>query len=446
MEDGLTMAVTADSHLGKRFPTLEFRERDIIDGFDLLLSSIISDRADLLVHGGDLFDTVFPPGWIFELGLSAIQSVPQSVKECSIVEEVSGQRNAPNIFIVHGNHDGTTDARCESGYFSVLKYFDSMSLANYLDVRKMGESLCFPKFICEGGGMKIAIQGLGHRSISQFQNIFAGMEPVKGVDHNILIIHQSLADLTTPYTRGEILPMDLFVDKGYDLIIAGHTHKPMDDEIHGTRFLIPGSSERIDSGEFGERKGYYMVRMTPEDIECSFRMVDLDQVRKIRKYEVDVDGLSGSEITEQCLQSMTDPNIVDALIYFIIRGQTPHGHRDVDRSAIQESLVQRGAKAVKVNTEKVIMKEIGELVSDAEWRNIKITADTFQRLFTERNIRDLSGTPIRDDSVIALLSQAAYRIYRAFERDEKQEVPSILEKDLLAIAEGLYPAEEEEDL
>ncbi len=446
MTNTLTMAVTADSHIGRRYPTLEFRERDINDGFELMLGSIADDNPDILVHAGDLFDTVFPPGWIFELGLSTMQSLPQTGRELSVTVEGPGQANPSNIFLVHGNHDGTADARCESGYFSVLKYFDSMSLCNYMDVRKIDDTIYLPRFICEGAGVRIALQGLGHRSMSQFQNLFAIVEPVEGVDHNILVVHQSLADLTTPYTRGEILPMDMFVDRGFDLVIAGHTHKPLDDQVKGTRFLVPGSSERIDSGEFGERKGYYTLQITRDDIECSFRPVDVDQIRKIRRYEVDVDGLSGSEITEQCLQSVTDPNLTDALIYFVVRGQTPHGHVDVDRTDIEEKLKERGAKAVKVNTEKVIRREIGELVSTDDWKTVRIGAQTFHRLFSERNLRDLSGTPIRDESVISLLAQAAYSIYMAFERDEKHEVPSILEKDLMAIAESLHPGEEEEGI
>jgi len=446
MEEGLTMAVTADSHLGKRYPTMEFRQEDINRGFDLLLNSIISDNPDLVVHGGDLFDTVFPPGWIFELGLTGIQSLPEPGDRCTVREEVTGEENAPNIFMVHGNHDGALDSRCDSGCFSVLKYFDSMSLANYLDVRRMDDTLYHPRFVCEGEGVRIGIQGIGYRSTAQFQNLFSDMRPLEGVDHNVLVIHQAIADLTTSYTLGDWLPMDLFLNRGFDLVVAGHTHRPMDDEAGGTRFLVPGSSERIDSGEYGERKGYYLLRFTRDGIDYSFRPLDLDRVRKIRKYEVDVDGLSGSEITEQCLGSVTEPNIADALIYFIVRGQTPHGHRDVDREAIEESLVRRGAKAVKINTERVMMKEIGELVSDAEWKNIRITAETFNRLFTERAIRDLSGTPIRDESVIRLLSQVAYKIYRAFERDEKEELPSILEKDLLPIAEGIHPEQGGEEI
>jgi DNA repair exonuclease SbcCD nuclease subunit len=440
----LTIAVTADSHLGRKYPTMEFREDDINRGFDLFLDSIISDRPDILIHGGDLFDTVFPPGWIFERGLSGMQSLPEPETDLTVTEEARGEEVAPNIFIVHGNHDGTADARCESGCFSVLKYFDSMSLANYLDVRRADEDIYFPRFVCRSPGVTVAIQGLGHRSTSQFQNLLGDMEPVDGVDHNILVVHQAISDLTTPYTRGDVLPMDLFLDRGLDLVIAGHTHRPVDDRAQGTRFIIPGSSERMDSGEFGERRGYYLVRMTPDEIECAFRMVDLDVVRKIRKYEVDVDALSGTEITRRCMESVTDPDLSDALVYFLLRGQTPHGHRDVDREGIEERLVGMGARSVKINTQKIIMKEIGELVTDAEWRNVRITAETFNRLFSERNIRDLSGNPIRDQSLISRLSDAAYGMFSAYERDRKEEIPEILDRKLMGIAEELHREREEE--
>ncbi len=445
MHEGLTVAVTSDSHVGKKYPTLEFREQDINDGFGLVINDIAKENPDILIHGGDLYDTVFPPGWVFELGLDAMRSLPQAARRVSIVEGETGRTSPSNIFIVHGNHDGTPDARCESGSFSVLKYFDTMSLANYLDVRKAGENIFLPKFVVDDGTVRIGVQGLGHRSVSQFENLFAITEPIEGVHHNVLVIHQSIADLTAPYTRGELLQMDLIASKGFDLVVAGHTHRPVDDVLGTTRFIVPGSTERIDSGEFGERKGYYLLTFTPGDIECVFRTVDVDRVRKIRKYDLDVDGLSGTEITDQCVQAVTDPDITDALVHFVLRGQTPHGHVDVDRADIEERLKQRGARAVKVNTERLIRREIGELVSTEDWKAVRITADTFRRLFSERSLRDLSGTPIRDETLISLLAEAAFSMYRAVEREEKEEIPPVLQRDLLSVAESLHAEEGGED-
>ncbi len=441
----MRIAVTADSHLGRRYPTMDFRERDICAGLEAALDGIISERPDIVIHAGDLFDAVFPPGWVFESGLSSVQSLPPSPGGCSVMEEATGQQSAPNVFVIHGNHDGTADARCESGCFSVLKYFDSMSLCNYLDLRKVDEAIYLPRYVCEAGGIRVGIQGLGHRSTSHFEKVFGEFKPIQNVEHNILVVHQGIADLTAPYTRGDILPKELFVDKGFDLIIAGHTHRYFYEEVRGTRLLVPGSTERIDSGEFGERKGYYVLRLSPKDIECEFRAIDLDRIRKVRRYEVEVDGLSGNEITEQCLNAVTDPDLAGALIYFVLRGQTPHGHADVDRSVIEGRLAERGTMAVKLNTEKVIRKDIGEIVNDENWREVRIGPETFRRLFSERNLRDLSGNPVRDETVISVLAQIAYNIYRAFEREQKEDVQSILAKDLFSVAESFYPAQEEEE-
>jgi DNA repair exonuclease SbcCD nuclease subunit len=293
--------------------------------------------------------------------------------------------------------------------------------------------------VCEGGGVRVGLQGIGHRSTSQFENVLAEIKPLDDVHHNVLVVHQGLAEMTTTYTKGDLVPIEAFTAKGFDLVIAGHTHRPFYQEVEGTRFLIPGSSERIDSGEFGERKGYYLLRITPDDIESTFRMMDLDQIRKVRRYDVEVNGLSGTEITEQCLQAVTDPDISDAYIYFMVRGQTPQGHRDVDQGDIQERLSERGALAVKVNTDRVMRKEIGELISTEEWRQVRIDAGTFKRLFSERNLRDLSGTPIRNDSIIDQLSSAAYTIYVSVENESKEDIQGVLEKDLLIVAESLHP-------
>ncbi len=436
MKEGLRIAVTSDSHIGRKYPTLEFREQDVNEGFQLLLEDLGGASPDVLIHGGDLFDTVFPPGWIFDLGLTSLQSVPRAGKDLEIREVVHGQANRSNIFIIHGNHDGSADARCESGCFSVLKYFDSMSLVNYMDVRKLGEEIYLPRFVLEGGGVRVGIQGIGHRSMSQFQNLFAIAEPLEEVNHNILVVHQSIADLTTPYTRGEILPMEIFVDRGFDLVIAAHTHKPAEEELRGTKFLVPGSTERIDSGEFGEGKAYYLLDITPEDILYRRVTLDVDSIRRIRRYNVDVDGLSGSEITRQCLDAVTEPSIEEALLYFVIRGETPHGYMDVDKADIEGNFRERGARAVKINTKNVVRRDISKMVADGI--GVQVTEKTLEECISERTIRDLSGNPIRDPTLVALLARAAFAIYKAYERGEKEAVPGVLEKEILSVAESLH--------
>ena len=440
----LRMAVTGDSHLGKRYQTMEFREEDINQGFDLFLSSIVSEGPDVLVHAGDLFDNHFPPGWIFDRGLERLQAIPDPSDGVQVVDVATGSP-APNVFIVHGNHDGTSDPKSQTGYFSVLKYFDTMSLCNYLDLRVEDENVFLPRFVIRGRGVTVGIQGLGYRSPSQFENLLDEIQAPDDTDHNVLVIHQAVGELTTTYTKGESIPQERFLGKGFDLVIAGHTHRPMFDVNEGTRFLVPGSTERIDSGEYGDRKGYYMVTFTKDQIECEFRAVDLDQIRKIRTYVVDVEGLSGSEITKQCVEAVTDPYLEQALVYFVLRGQTPRGHLDVSKEDIERELLERGARAVKINTDKVIRKEIGELLEADDWRHVRITESLFQRLFAQAAIKDLSGNPIREQEGIALLSKIAYRIFRAYEEGDKSAVQSVLSKDLLAIAESLHNDSEGEE-
>ena len=433
----LRMAVTGDSHLGKIYQTMEFREEDIKRGFDMFLSSIVSDKPDVVVHAGDLFDRYFPPGWIFDLALERLQAIPGPTDGVRVVDESTGG-TAPNVFMVHGNHDGISDPKSTTGYFSVLKYFDSMSLCNYLDLRVEEDNVYLPRFVIRAQGVSVGVQGLGYRSPSQFENLLDEIQAPDDADYNVLLVHQAIAELTTTYTKGESIPQERFLGKGFDLVIAGHIHRPMYDENDGTRFLVPGSTERIDSGEYGDRKGYYVVNFTKEGIESEFRAVDLDQIRKIRTYIVDVEGLSGSEITKQCVEAVTDPNIEQALIYFVLRGQTPRGHLDVSKDEIERELIDRGARAVKVNTDRVIRKEIGQILEADDWRHIRITESLFQRLLAQVAVKDLEGKPIREEENVAFLSKIAYRIFRAYEEGDKSAVESVLDKDLLALAEALH--------
>jgi len=57
----MRIAHVADTHLGYRQYNLDEREEDIYDAFNQVVERVIEERADVVIHSGDLFDSYNPP-------------------------------------------------------------------------------------------------------------------------------------------------------------------------------------------------------------------------------------------------------------------------------------------------------------------------------------------------------------------------------------------------
>ncbi|MBD3216469.1 MAG: DNA repair exonuclease, partial [Candidatus Lokiarchaeota archaeon] len=57
----MRIAHISDTHLGYRQYNLDVREQDIYDVFNQAIDIALQERADILIHSGDLFDSPQPP-------------------------------------------------------------------------------------------------------------------------------------------------------------------------------------------------------------------------------------------------------------------------------------------------------------------------------------------------------------------------------------------------
>jgi len=57
----MRIAHISDTHLGYRQYNLDERENDFYEAFNEAVDKAIEERADVLIHSGDLFDSPTPP-------------------------------------------------------------------------------------------------------------------------------------------------------------------------------------------------------------------------------------------------------------------------------------------------------------------------------------------------------------------------------------------------
>ena len=211
-----------DTHFGYR----RFEADALSQGREAILSA--AREADLLILGGDNFDTPLPR-------METIAEVTDILREALGIFHSRGIGGVP-IFGIHGNHD-----RRAKGYVHPTELLAHGGfLVNFHNAT----------VIYERNGEKVAISGMGNvpedmacESLKQ-----AACKPVNGA-FNVFVVHQSFQEFER-IKHDEFLCFD-DLPNGYDLYLCGHVHQP---NLSG-RVLNPGSTvvTQLREDEAGQR-------------------------------------------------------------------------------------------------------------------------------------------------------------------------------------------------
>lgn len=237
------IAFVTDMHFGyRRFEADAFRQ-----GREAMLAA--AREADLLILGGDNFDTPIPR-------METIAEVTGILREAQEIMQSRGLSGA--IFAIHGNHDRRakgfvhpTDLLAQGGF---LRNFHNRTL------------------IYERNGEKVAVSGMGSVPEDLAAEALRQVEcrPVKGA-FNIFVVHQSFQEF-------ERIPHEEFITfdslpEGYDLYLCGHVHQ----KNLGGKVLNPGSTvvTQLRQDEEGERGWllYDTISKTPKFMPIESRQL-----------------------------------------------------------------------------------------------------------------------------------------------------------------------------
>lgn len=231
----MRIAHVADSHVGfsayrRSDPVtgMNQREVDIYQAFERLVDSIISKRPDVVLHSGDLFDSVRPSN----RALSVVLEQLLRLSEASIP-----------VVLIAGNH--STPRLKETG--SVFRLFEHIK----------GVSAFYTP-----GAHRLE---LGDLTITAFPHQDKG-SMVEALQHwkrghsryEVGMLHSGIQGLTR-YSMGEANELNLpssLLNLDADYIALGHFH---DREQITENAWYSGSLERLSFAEAGQEKGYMLV-------------------------------------------------------------------------------------------------------------------------------------------------------------------------------------------
>lgn len=213
------IAIVSDVHLGTRQYGLKERYEDFHRAFQRFGESVEEERPDIVVIGGDLFDSPRP-----------------DARSVAVAQETIRLIKAKRIQVlgIDGNHD----------------------LANGEWMNVIGAHGLFETPL---EMFRLKIVGVNYRNGRDFIAAIQDMID-QGIKADILVAHFALAEMNGGGTADtgvrELCP--LLEKLGVKCVLMGHVHIPEAKKWNGILFVNPGSTEMKSSNE-PQEKFYFMV-------------------------------------------------------------------------------------------------------------------------------------------------------------------------------------------
>jgi DNA repair exonuclease SbcCD nuclease subunit len=266
----------ADTHLGlAAFNRLDpgtgmnLREKQVYDNFLLATDEIIRQKPDVLVHAGDLFDTVKPKTRAYTTVLEALDRL---------------QAAGIPFIVIAGNHS-MVKTRYTTSPYEVLTYHPSKITAAYkfrYEEVEIGDTVfhLIPNML----------------RVEDYRTAFDQIELAPSGYHNVLVTHglaTAIKDKRLATVAEHELDSTILSDQ-FDYIALGHYHRQcqiMDNAWYS------GSTEYLTFGEIADTKGGLFVDPGRHEV----RHLDLPNTPMIDLGTIKCQGVHPGDITEEII-------------------------------------------------------------------------------------------------------------------------------------------------
>ena len=273
----------ADTHLGlAAFNRLDpesgmnLREQQVYDNFLKAIDEIIQQKPDVLVHAGDLFDTVKPKTRAYTTVLEALDQLHAA---------------AIPLVIIAGNHS-MAKSRYTTSPFKVLCYHPAHIIAayNYQYERvEIGDTIfhLIPNML----------------KPEDYRKAFNEVE-LSSSQYNVLVTH-GLASTIKDKRLMEVAEHELdstILSDRFDYIALGHYHRQC--QITDNAWYS-GSTEYLKYGEIADTKGGLMVDPGRHEV-CH---LDLPHTPMMDLGAIQCEGVHPGDITEEIISRIVGKSI-----------------------------------------------------------------------------------------------------------------------------------------
>jgi DNA repair exonuclease SbcCD nuclease subunit len=345
----------SDTHLGfSAFSKLDVgeginqREADFYHAFEEAFDKILDLKPDLVVHAGDLFDTVRPQNRAIDFALRQLIRLSDAGIE---------------TVLISGNH--STPRLRETG--NIFRIFEH--LKHIHPVHEPGG-----KAVVVGDATVYAIP---HSVNPTLAELTQGLGPTKDTRFSVLVLHAGVVGTET-YKMDEFseqtVPWDN-ISADWDYVALGHYHE---FKKVGKRAHYSGSTERLSFSEANQKKGIVEVELEPYSVKFhelrTREMVDMEPL--------DAASLTSSEILANARERLSSASVDEKIVRLVVKNVTAEAFRSLDVPAIRrmgESALHFELKIERLDSE-------GEQqVGDA---HIGLLADEFRKYVASLDMPD----------------------------------------------------------
>lgn len=309
----------ADLHLGVELGPIDNKTRlngrvlDFMDALDAVIDYAENNKADLFIIAGDVFHKHSPnPTYLtmFAERLARLSSICYTV-------------------ILVGNHDISGSIEKASS----VDVFGAINMPNVLIGREYelydlgGVQLATVPYPAKSRLVKSG-EASGDDAIklrkSRLSDIIKrlGEKAVKNDKPAVLTAHASVEGAIYGVERLMAFGDDAIIDLDdlvypWDYVALGHIHYRQ-NLTDGTDFppvIYPGSLERIDFGEWKDKKGFYWIEIDNDNMLYEFVEID---ARPMKVITVDVSGTRHP--TEKVLKILDNKDLTGALVKLTVKG------------------------------------------------------------------------------------------------------------------------------
>jgi exonuclease SbcD len=351
----------ADTHLGysafsKATPDgINQREIDTYNAFSQLVEYALKTKPDLIIHCGDLFDSVRPNNRAITFALNQLIRISKA--------------KIPFI-VIAGNHEHPKLK--ETGH--IFSIFDHIEYIYPIYKSK------YEKHTFEINYEKITIHGLPQCDLKkQFETELEKIKPEKNSDFNIFVSHGAVTGLQI-FSMNEfnelIIPAKT-LSKNFDYISLGHFHKYT--KLADNAFYS-GSTERFTFIDAPDKKGLIEIELSKNSLKTKFVELNIRQMIDIKP--IKCTNLKLEEIMKKIKETLKETSPKEKTYRITLDDIPTHIYRVLDFNEIRKMSTDAVHYEIKANlTKQGLSKTI---------TNSKIDALTneFKRFLEEQEIEN----------------------------------------------------------
>jgi DNA repair protein SbcD/Mre11 len=304
---GMKIFHVSDTHLGysafaKLDPERGFnqREADFYDAFGRFVEIALKERPDLVLHTGDLFDSVRPSNRAIAFALSEIKKIADSgIKFIAI----SGNHEAPRL-------------RETGSVFSIL------------------EKLSDCDFVYDCGLKRLEFEGveilaIPHTSSEQFQDGLREIRQMKKELPRIVMVHAGVIGIYRMNEVNELLLDATDIASEADYVAMGHFHNHV---AVTANCHYAGATERSSITEAGVEKGFVSIDLE----EKKRKFIPIKTRKMIDAPPLDLKGESATGATAAILRRLESAEFEGAIAKLKVTGLSSEVRKGLDFNRIRK--------------------------------------------------------------------------------------------------------------